>query len=173
MGRDEVSAGDMLIAAQRIQVFIAGMTEDAFMMNDLVQSAVLHQVAILGEAAKRVSVEFRARHPQVAWAALAGLRNRIVHEYDDISLLQPRIDDWRAMVDSVMIDPAYDGTVFNVALSDVPEKKADFVTGRYELPAPKIQAPKPPSPQDPSIKTVVAVKITDMLGEEVLVTREV
>ncbi len=86
MGRDEVSAGDMLIAAQRIQVFIAGMTEDAFMMNELVQSAVLHQVAILGEAAKRVSVEFRARHPQVAWAALAALRNRIVHEYDDISL---------------------------------------------------------------------------------------
>ncbi len=64
------------------------------------------------------------------------------------------------MVDSVMIDPAYDGTVFNVALSDIPEKKADFVSGRYELPAPKG-------------KTVVAVKITDMLGEEVLATREV
>jgi DNA modification methylase len=75
-------------------------------------------------------------------------------------LLKPRIDDWRAMVDCVMIDPTYDGKVFNIALADVPERKTDFVQGRYELPAPKAQ-------------TTVAVKITDMLGEEVLVTKEV
>jgi hypothetical protein len=70
------------------------------------------------------------------------------------------IDDWRAMVDSVMIDTAYDGDVFNIALADVPEKKSDLVSGEYELEAPKGQ-------------TTVAVKITDMLGEEVLVTRQV
>ncbi len=55
-----------------------------------------------------------------------------------------------------MIDTAYNGEVFNVALSDVPERKTDLVAGRYELPAPAGQ-------------TTVAVKITDMLGEEVLV----
>jgi hypothetical protein len=71
----------------------------------------------------------------------------------------PKIDDWRAMVDSVMIDPAYDGKVFNVALSDVPERKSDLVAGTYELPA-------------PTKKTLVAVKIVDMLGEELLVLRE-
>jgi hypothetical protein len=54
-----------------------------------------------------------------------------------------------------MIDPAYDGRVFNVVLSDVPERKQDLVRGRYELPA-------------PAGKTAVAVKIVDMLGEEVL-----
>jgi DNA modification methylase len=70
-------------------------------------------------------------------------------------LLSPKIDDWRAMVDCVMIDPAYDGRVFNVVLSDVPERKQDLVRGRYELPA-------------PAGKTAVAVKIVDMLGEEVL-----
>jgi DNA modification methylase len=75
-------------------------------------------------------------------------------------LLKPRIDDWRAMVDCVMIDPAYDGKVFNVALSDVPEKKTDLVAGRYELNAPKGE-------------TTVAVKIIDMLGEEVSVTTTV
>jgi DNA modification methylase len=75
-------------------------------------------------------------------------------------LLQPKIDDWRAMVDCVMIDPAHDGKVFNIALADVPEKKTDFVQARYELDAPKG-------------KTTVAVKITDMLGEEVLATRAV
>ncbi|MGE0039943.1 MAG: site-specific DNA-methyltransferase [Vicinamibacterales bacterium] len=75
-------------------------------------------------------------------------------------VLQPRIDDWRAMVDSVMIDPAYDGTVFNVALADVPARKTDLVGGRYEVPA-------------PDEATTVAVKITDMLGEEVLFTQQV
>lgn len=73
-------------------------------------------------------------------------------------LLKPKIDDWRAMVDCVMIDPAYDGKVFNVALSDVPEKKTDLVAGRYELPA-------------PDGETTVAVKIIDTLGEEVLTTK--
>jgi adenine-specific DNA-methyltransferase len=78
----------------------------------------------------------------------------------DQTLFKAQITDWRAMVDSVMIDTAYGGQVFNVALSDVPERKADLVAGRYELPA----------PEGP---TAVAVKITDMLGEEVLVTAKV
>lgn len=75
-------------------------------------------------------------------------------------VVQPQVKDWRSMVDCVMIDPTYDGKVFNVALSDVPERKDDFVQGKYELPA-------------PSKKTTVAVKIVDMLGEEVVEVREV
>ena len=59
-----------------------------------------------------------------------------------------------------MIDPAYDGSVFNICLSDVPERKSDLVEGYYELPAPEGT-------------TIVAVKVVDMLGEEVLVTTQV
>ena len=75
-------------------------------------------------------------------------------------LLAPKIDDWRAMVDSVMIDPAYDGQVFRVVLADVPARKTDLVEGAYDL-----EAPVGP--------TTVAVRITDMLGEEVLHTEAV
>jgi DNA modification methylase len=75
-------------------------------------------------------------------------------------LLTPQIDDWRAMVDSVMIDLAYNGEVFNVAFADVPPKKSDLVAGQYDLDAPEGE-------------TTVAVKITDMLGEEVLVTQKI
>lgn len=74
-------------------------------------------------------------------------------------LLSPQIDDWRAMVDSVMIDSAYDGKVFNITLADVPEKKNDLVEGKYVVEAKK--------------NATIAVKITDMLGEEVLVVKEV
>ena len=85
----------------------------------------------------------------------------IVQRLDmDLPLFKAKITDWRSMVDCVMIDTAYDGTVFNVALSDVPEKKDDLVRGEYELDAPEKE-------------TTVAVKIIDMLGEEVLVTKKV
>jgi len=74
-------------------------------------------------------------------------------------LFRAEVADWRAVVDCVLIDTAYSGEVFNVALADVPERKQDLVLGRYELPAP------------PACATV-AVKIIDMLGEELLIQRE-
>ena len=72
-------------------------------------------------------------------------------------ILQPRVDDWRAMVDTVAIDPSYDGAVFEVGLLDVPARKRDLVEGTYEV---EVEA----ASVDP-----VAVRITDMLGEEILV----
>jgi hypothetical protein len=78
----------------------------------------------------------------------------------DSPLLKVRIPDWRSMVDVVLIDTAYDGQIFDIVLSDVPERKDDLVQGRYELPA-------------PDGPTTVAVKIIDMLGEEVLATATV
>ena len=73
-------------------------------------------------------------------------------------VVQAKIADWRSMVDSVMIDTAFDGAVFNVVHADVPARKTDLVAGTYELDA-------------PAGESTVAVKITDMLGEEVLTTQ--
>jgi DNA modification methylase len=71
-------------------------------------------------------------------------------------VFRAQITDWRAVVDCILIDPQHGGEVFNVALADVPERKQDFVSGRYLLPA-------------PPAGSVVAVKIIDMLGEELVV----
>jgi hypothetical protein len=79
----------------------------------------------------------------------------------DSRLFKAQVTDWRFMVDSVMIDSAHDGNVFQIALTDLPEKKLDLVSGTYTLPAPEGKT------------TVVAVKIIDMLGEEVFVALEV
>ena len=59
-------------------------------------------------------------------------------------------------MDCILIDTDYQGEVFTVTLADVPEQKQDLVQGRYQLPAP------PPGAR-------VAVKIIDMLGEELLI----
>ncbi|MDT8311476.1 MAG: site-specific DNA-methyltransferase, partial [Methylophaga sp.] len=72
-------------------------------------------------------------------------------------LFRAHIDDWRAVVDCIMIDTNYDGDVFKVSLSDIPAKKTDLVTGSYQLPIKNHQA-------------TVAVKIIDMLGEELIIT---
>lgn len=75
-------------------------------------------------------------------------------------VLTPQITDWRAMVDSVFIDAAYDGGVFNVALADIPERRQDLVVGSYIV-------ERPANSMRP-----IAVRITDMLGEEVVVIEE-
>jgi len=78
---------------------------------------------------------------------------------DGEKLIKVKIPDFRSMIDVVLIDTEYNGKVFNIKHSDVPEKKKDFVLGKYELEVPK--------------KTTIAVKIIDMLGEEVLITEEI
>jgi len=78
----------------------------------------------------------------------------------DSKFVKPKISDFRSMIDVVLIDTEYNGKVLNIKYSDVPERKADLVSGIYELPIGKG-------------KRTVAVKIIDMLGEEVLVTKEI
>jgi uncharacterized protein with HEPN domain len=54
------------------------MDKDSF-LNDLkTQSATLHQLTVIGEAIKRLSMEFRARHPEVPWTLVAGMRDKLI-----------------------------------------------------------------------------------------------
>lgn len=78
----------------------------------------------------------------------------------DQGIFRAQITDWRAVVDCILIDTQYDDQVFNVTLADVPARKQDLVSGRYELPVPPEGAK-------------VAVKVIDMLGEELVVTVDV
>ena len=59
--------------------------------------------------------------------------------YKNNPLFQPQVSDWRSMVDSVMIDSAYDGKVFNIKLADVPERKNDLVEGKYVVEAKRVR----------------------------------
>lgn len=78
----------------------------------------------------------------------------------DENLFKIKIPDFRSMIDVVLIDKDYDGKVFNIFFSDVPEKKNDLVKGSYEIDIPKE-------------KVTIAVKIIDMLGEELLIIKTI
>ena len=72
MERDYVILLDILIAAQRIQLFTAELGEATFETSLKDQSAVMWQIAIIGEATRRLSQAFRNAHPEIPWQSMAG-----------------------------------------------------------------------------------------------------
>jgi len=72
MQRDLTILLDIVQAAQLIQAFKEGMNKTAFDADRKTQSAVLHQLMVIGEAVKRLSPEFRASHSGIPWSGIAG-----------------------------------------------------------------------------------------------------
>ena len=71
----------MLLAARKIRHFSEGVAFDRFLADELMQHGIMRLVQILGEAARKVSPDFRQSHPEIPWQGIIGMRNRIVHEY--------------------------------------------------------------------------------------------
>jgi uncharacterized protein with HEPN domain len=84
--RDEAALLDIARAGRLIQEFIAGMDKTAFVNDAKTQSAILHQLLVMGEAVKRLSADLRARHTNVPWSLIAGMRDNLIHGYDVIDL---------------------------------------------------------------------------------------
>ncbi len=81
MRRDETYLLDILIAANKALKFVEGIDRNKFEENEIVQNAVMRPLEIIGEAAGRISKEFRKAHPEIPWREMVGLRNRLIHEY--------------------------------------------------------------------------------------------
>lgn len=81
MRREELYLADIVEAADSIAGFLKGIKRDDFLGNDLVRSAVLQKLLIIGEAASRLPKDFRERHREVPWSDIVGFRNIAVHAY--------------------------------------------------------------------------------------------
>ncbi|MFH0964565.1 MAG: DUF86 domain-containing protein [Planctomycetota bacterium] len=81
MWRDDAYLLDMLLAAREIREHATGVTRERFLGDSLLQNALMHLIQIIGEAARKISTEFREAHPEVPWAEVIGMRHRLVHEY--------------------------------------------------------------------------------------------
>lgn len=86
MSRDSTTLFDIARAARLTIDFTRGMDQPAFLDDVKTQSAVLHQLLILGEAVKRLSTPFREAHKKIPWAMMAGMRDKLIHEYDQVDL---------------------------------------------------------------------------------------
>jgi uncharacterized protein with HEPN domain len=86
MWRDDAYLLDMLIAARKAAAISKDLTFDAFKASDLHQNALVYVMQTVGEAATKVSKEFREEHPEIDWVNIIGMRNRLVHDYRRINV---------------------------------------------------------------------------------------
>ncbi|MGH9832016.1 MAG: HepT-like ribonuclease domain-containing protein [Blastocatellia bacterium] len=81
MRPEELYLTDVVEAADAITVFLAGVSHDDFLQDDLRRSAILHKLMIIGEAVAGLPKDFRERHPEIEWSDIVGFRNIVVHTY--------------------------------------------------------------------------------------------
>ena len=86
MSRDKALVVDILHAAQLTSRFCTDYSKDEFFADHKTQSAVLHQLLIIGEAVKNLSSTFKTRHQEIPWKLIAGMRDKVIHEYNDVDL---------------------------------------------------------------------------------------
>lgn len=84
MSRDQQSIRDIQQAAQEILSFTSGMDQASFVVDRRTQAAVLYEILVIGEAANRLSADFREQHSTIPWKNIIGMRNILAHQYDDV-----------------------------------------------------------------------------------------
>ena len=97
MSRDDATLLDILKAARLVVAFKGNLTKKAFLREIKTQSAILHQLLVIGEAVKRLSADFRARYPEIPWTRIAGMRDKLIHAYDAVDLDEV----WKTVTDEI------------------------------------------------------------------------
>ena len=81
MRREDFYLSDIVEAADHIAEFISAVDFQDFQRSELLRSAVVQKLAVIGEAAARVSEELKTRYPAVPWPQIIAFRNILIHAY--------------------------------------------------------------------------------------------
>ncbi|MGD1851363.1 MAG: DUF86 domain-containing protein [Cyanophyceae cyanobacterium] len=102
--RDEKSLEDIVAATNWVAELVKGILEAEFYGDQKTLLAVLYQIIVMGEAVKRLSMELRTRHAKIPWSDIAGMRDKLVHDYEEVipyRILQTVTDSAPALTTSV------------------------------------------------------------------------
>ncbi len=77
----------ILDAIASIQKYTQGMSFDEFAKDEKTMDAVIRNYAIIGEASRKLPIEFRERYPDVPWKSIIGLRNVLIHDYLGVDIV--------------------------------------------------------------------------------------
>jgi uncharacterized protein with HEPN domain len=83
---DAITLLDVIRAGETAVAFVGTMDLNQFSSDEKTQSAVIYQLMVMGEAVKRLSESFRAVHPGVPFKEIAGMRDVLIHWYDEVKL---------------------------------------------------------------------------------------
>ncbi len=86
MNQDKSYLLDIAKLCRTILRLTNGMTETDFYADERTQLAVLYEITIIGEVVKRLSHDFCQSHPDIQWRQIAGMRYRLVHDYDEVNI---------------------------------------------------------------------------------------
>ena len=86
MERDLGHIEDMILSARVVGTYLEEVRRADFLGNVQLQDAVIRRLEVVGEAAGRVSEEFRAQYPDIPWRQIIGMRNRMIHGYDSVDV---------------------------------------------------------------------------------------
>jgi uncharacterized protein with HEPN domain len=86
MRKDNAYLRHILDAISDIKRFMKGLTKQEFFENKEKQYAVLRALEIMGEATKNLSKELKAEHPEIQWSDIAGMRDKLIHQYFGVNI---------------------------------------------------------------------------------------
>lgn len=85
--KNKIAIEKMLRYAEKTMNYCDGYTYERFAANDMLVEACVFNISQIGELCRHIDEAFMKNHPEVPWHKMRGLRNRIIHDYDGISLL--------------------------------------------------------------------------------------
>lgn len=84
--RDAATLSDLIVACSRVIDYVHGASRSDLDRDNLLLSACCYQIAVIGEAVKRISQTTRTKYPEVPWRDIAGMRDRLIHGYDSVDI---------------------------------------------------------------------------------------
>ena len=83
---DQVYLEHILEAINKVENFTKGISRFDFDHNVMIQDAIIRNIEIIGEATKKISKTFTNSHGEIPWSAMAGMRDKLIHDYLDVDL---------------------------------------------------------------------------------------
>jgi len=84
--RDNACVLDILDSARNISNFIANKNFSDFETDIMLSAAVIRQFEIIGEAARRLTDDFKTEHSDISWKRMIGMRNVLIHRYEEANI---------------------------------------------------------------------------------------